>query len=309
MIAAAIDIGTNSVLLTVGERAPGGEIHILDDRSEITRLGQGVDHDRLLRPEAMARTAAAVAEFAERARRLGAAVVRAVGTSAARDARNTEAFARLLRERAGLALEVLSGEEEARLSYQAVRGDASLGLPPGDLIVVDIGGGSAEFIHGDEAAIRFRASIDCGAVRTTERFFADDPPTPAQMAAAAAWLDARLGALPDLPAGAPLVGIGGTFVNLAGVRLALPEFQPGRLHGLLLDRGAVERQIARFASMPTEARRGIPGLEPKRADIILAGALLLGRILERRRADVIRVSVRGLRYGVLFEMMAGEAPA
>ena len=307
MIAAAIDIGTNSVLLTVGRQDAGGAATILDDASEITRLGQGVDRERTLQPAALARTVDAVARFAGRARELGAERIRAVGTSAARDARNAAEFAALLRDRAGVDLEILPGEEEARLSYKAVRGDASLGLPAGDLVVADIGGGSVEFIHGDEAGIRFRTSLNCGAVRVTERFFSSDPPSGEQIAQAAAWVDAQLAALPDLPAGAPLVGIGGTFVNLAAVRLGMANFQPEHLHGTPLDAAEVERQIALFVSMPTELRRGIPGLEPKRADVITAGALLVRRILARLSAGEIRASVRGLRYGVLFEML-GASP-
>ena len=120
-------------------------------------------------------------------------------------------------------------------------------------------------------------------------------------------MDAQLAALPDLPAGAPLVGIGGTFVNLAAVRLGMANFQPEHLHGTPLDAAEVERQIALFVSMPTELRRGIPGLEPKRADVITAGALLVRRILARLSAGEIRASVRGLRYGVLFEML-GASP-
>lgn len=303
MIAAAIDVGTNSVLLTVGERMPDGEVRILDECSEITRLGQGVDHARTLRAEAMERTASAVTSFAGRARELGAVRLRVVGTSAARDARNRAEFACLLRQRAGVELEILSGEEEARLSYQAVRADSSLGLPAGDLVVVDIGGGSMECIRGDEAGIRFRISIDCGAVRITERFFASDPPTPAERAHAARWIDAQLAALPELRPGIPAAGIGGTFVNLAAVRLGLREFRAEQIHGALLDRAEVDRQVALFASMPTRERQAVPGVEPKRADVILAGALLLQRLLQRLGNPVIQVSTRGVRYGILFQML------
>ena len=235
---------------------------------------------------------------------MGASRLRAVGTSALRDACNTPEFADLLRRQTGLLLEVLSGEAEALLSYRAVRDDTSLGLPPNDLIVVDIGGGSAEFIHGDAAGIRFRTSLDCGAVRTTERFFHADPPTPAEIAATAQWLDAQLATLPDFPAGAPAVGIGGTFVNLAAVESSAAQEGVASLHGTVLDQTAVARQIARFAAMPTAQRRQIPGLEPKRADVILAGALLVQRILERFALPAIR-SVRGLRYGVLWR--SGDA--
>ncbi len=303
VIAAAIDVGTNSVLLTVGERLADGEVRILEERSEITRLGQGVDHARTLRAEAMERTATAVAGFASRARELGAVHLRVVGTSAARDARNATEFACLLRQRAGVELEILSGEEEARLSYQAVRADPSLGLPAGDLIVVDIGGGSVECIWGDEAGIRFHASIDCGAVRVTERFFASDPPTLAERDRAIHWIDAQLAALPAFPLGIPAAGIGGTFVNLASICLGLREFRAEQIHGAFLDRAEVDRQVALFASMPTRERQAIPGLEPKRADVILAGALLLQRLLQRLGNPAIQVSTRGVRYGVLFQML------
>ncbi|MDH7571105.1 MAG: Ppx/GppA phosphatase family protein [Armatimonadota bacterium] len=303
MRAAAIDIGTNSVLLVVGERLGNEEPRILHERAEITRLGEGVDAERQLRGAAMERTAAVVARFADEARALGASLIRAVGTSALRDANNAEEFALLLRRCAGLSLEVVHGDEEARLAYAAVRGDASLGLPTGALVVVDIGGGSVEFVFGYEEELRFRRSLDCGAVRVTERFFHADPPTPQQLAAAAAWLNEALAALPD-PPNAPAGGIGGTCVNLAAVRLALPQLDPARVHGQYLHVAEVERQIALFASMPTERRRGIPGLEPKRADVILAGALVLRRVLSRLRAPGITVSARGLRYGVLYELLA-----
>lgn len=310
MLAAAIDIGTNSVLLTVAERTPAGDVRVLEDRSQITRLGEGVDQERVLRPEAMDRTAEAVAAFAAQARALGASQIRAVGTSATRDARNAGDFARLLRERAHVDLEILSGEQEALLSYEAVRGDDSLGLPAGDLLVVDIGGGSAEFIYGSAEHIRFRTSLDCGAVRVTERFLHTDPPAPSERDAAERWLQAQLATLPNLPAETPTVGIGGTFVNLASVQ-ASASARPdaglvggvGHLHGAVLDRAEVERQIALFAACSVADRRRIPGLEPGRADVILAGALLVRCILDRFGLPHIRVSVRGLRYGLLWEML------
>ena len=297
---AAIDIGTNSTKMTVADVSADGTLTVVAEDSDVTRLGEGVDADKRLNDSAMSRTLDAIARFAEEARRQGAEVVLGAGTSALRDAANGAEFIAQAKQRAEVEIQIITGDREAQLAYAAVRSDSTLSLPSeAHLLVFDIGGGSTELILGDASGVGRHKSLDIGAVRLTERFLKSDPPTTYDINQAAQYARAAFSTFlaPDTP---PLIaGIGGTAVNIAAVTLGQAKPDPDALHGTTLSHAAVSSALDRFAHLPLAERREIPGLEPKRADVIVAGALILDGLLTYFHADRFLLSARGLRYGLL----------
>ncbi len=296
---AAIDVGTNSVKLHVGERLDDGEWRTVLDRSEITRLGEGIHEIGRLGEEPTRRTIAAIAQLADEARREGAEAIVALGTAGLRQAANSDAFLEAVRERAGVELEVISGEEEARLSYLAAA--EALHLGEGRLGVFETGGGSSQFTFGEGGHVEERFSLDLGAVPVTERFGLDQAVDEKTVAAARAEIASQLGALDGRPPLEVLAGIGGAITNLAGVQLGLERYEPGRVRGLELEAAEVDRQIELYRTRDAEERRSIRGLQPKRAEVILAGACIVRTVLAELGRDSLTVSDQGLRHGVLFE--------
>ena len=296
---AAIDVGTNSVKLHVGERLDDGGWRTVVDRSEMTRLGEGVAETGRLGEEPIRRTVAAIAELADDARRNGAEGIAAVGTAGLRQAANAADFLAAAREQAGVEVEVISGEEEARLSVLAATDALHLGR--GTLAVFETGGGSSQFTFGALGRIDEQFSLDLGAVPVTERFGLDRAVDTATVTAARAAIAAELGALDGRPAPDVLVGIGGAITNLAGVELGLERYEPERVRGFTLTAAEVDRQIELYRARDAEERRSIVGLQPKRAEVILAGACIVRTVLEQLGRDSLTVSDQGLRHGVLLE--------
>ncbi|WP_438019007.1 Ppx/GppA phosphatase family protein [Sorangium sp. So ce315] len=304
MSVAAIDIGTNSVLLLIAERR-GGELVALVERATITRLGQGVDATRALAPEAVERTLACLARYGEELRSLGVERVDAVGTSAMRDAAGGEAFIARARDLLGVAPRVISGSEEAELTYAGAL--TGLALPArGPRIVFDVGGGSTEIIVGDAGGQVERAvSLDVGSVRLTERHVRSDPPAEAELEAVRADARAALASVPAGPlSGAPtLIGVAGTVTTLAALVRDVVPYDGARVHGARLSGAEVVAITSRLAALPLAARRQLPALDPARADVIVAGSVLIEEILAwaSRAAgapvDLI-ASDRGVRWGL-----------
>lgn len=300
---AVVDVGTNTVLLTVAERR-GGSFHPVVERAEITRLGRGVDRTGRLDPAAIAETVAVIARYAAEARSLGAGRIAAVATSAARDARNGAEFFEASRIAAGLAPEIIPGEEEARLVHLSAWGD--FGVPGRPLCVLDVGGGSSEITWGSGPSPAGRRSFQMGAVRLTERTVPGDPPSPAdlqRMRDAARESLAEVGAIRASGAfdGARLVAVAGTVTTLAAVAQELPEYDALRVHGSRLRRGELESLLDRLAALTTADRARLPGMEPKRADVIVAGAILVATVLDRGGFEELTVSDRGVRWGLLHD--------
>lgn len=294
---AVIDVGTNSVLLLVAERGPEGRWGAVQERAAITRLGRGVDQARLLLEAAIEETLGVVEAFAAEARALGAGALVITATSAARDARNGAVFLEGVRARTGLVAEILSGDEEARLSFTSARAD----FPgPGGLVVMDLGGGSTEFIFGAPGGeVTFRQSFDVGSVRLTERFLHGDPPAPAELEALTAHLRAVLAPLPRAATGQRLVGLAGTVTTLFAVARAIDPWDARLVHGGTLTLAEVRAVVDRLAALPLARRGALPGLQPRRADVIVAGGVLLRTALELLQVDQLTVSDRGLRWGLL----------
>jgi exopolyphosphatase / guanosine-5'-triphosphate,3'-diphosphate pyrophosphatase len=300
---AAIDVGTNSVLLLVAEQDARGRFAAVAEQAEITRLGRGVDSTRALAPQAIEETLAVVERFVALARAQGAQGVVISATSAARDASNGATFLALARERVGLPLEILTGDEEARLSFASAFADFG---GAGPLAMVDIGGGSTEVVLGDaHGDILFRRSFDVGSVRLTERLLRDDPPSSQELGAVRSAIRKALKELPASPPGTALVGIAGTVTTLFAVNAGLATWDPEKVHGLMLSRAEVDTTVARLVALPVAKRRLVPGLQPKRADVIVAGGLILQGVLKALDLDRLRVSDRGLRWGLLADRFGG----
>jgi exopolyphosphatase/guanosine-5'-triphosphate,3'-diphosphate pyrophosphatase len=299
---AAIDIGTNSVLLLVAERNSQGRWVPVAERAEITRLGRGVDKTRKLAPEAIEDTVAAVTTFCEEARSLGAAGIVASATSAARDASNGADFLNAVKQRAGIDVEIISGDLEARLSFATVYEDfAQAGTEP--LVCIDIGGGSTELIFGGEGTQRselvFRKSFDVGSVRLTERFVKTDPPGMEEQEALVKAVDEAFSELPAPAANTRVVGVAGTVTTLYTVLHGIDPYDAQRVQGGALTVAELSSLRQKLFSLPLADRRQLPGLPPKRADVICAGAIILERLLMKLGARECTVSDRGLRWGLL----------
>jgi exopolyphosphatase / guanosine-5'-triphosphate,3'-diphosphate pyrophosphatase len=305
---AAIDCGTNSIRLLVADLpdvSAGSQAPLADlvRRMEIVRLGEGVDRTGRLDPKAIERTRRALAEYAAEIAELGAERVRMVATSASRDASNADDFRAMVLDTLGVEPEVISGDEEARLSFAgAVRGLPGDARPP--YLVVDIGGGSTEFIVGSttpEASV----SVNIGCVRMTERHLHDDPPTPEQIAAAEADIRANvnraLGAVPGRNA-ATLVGLAGSVTTVTAIALGLSEYDSTRIHHARLSYEEVAKVTGDLLAMPVAQRSAIPVMHPGRADVIGAGALVLRVIMEEAGMTSVVASEHDILDGIAWSL-------
>lgn len=304
MRVAAFDVGTNTTRLLVAEGGHGadGAPRELDRRLIFTRLGQGVDASRRLRPEAIARTVEALEELHRVAAGLGAERFRVGATSAVRDAANRNELLEAVREALAVEPEMLSGEDEARLSYLGATGD----LPPGRYLVADIGGGSTELVVGSGASVEGRISLDIGSVRLTERHLATDPPTPTELAALTDDIDSALAAADRAIAGAGdarFVGVAGTVTTLAALSLGLERYDPSLTHHYRLSADDVEMQYRRLAALPVAQRLELPCLPRDRADVIVAGTAILSRLMARWSFTEVVVSEKDILDGLARELL------
>ena len=283
---AAIDCGTNSIRLLIADIERGNGTTSLTDvvrEMRVVRLGEGVDAAGELAPAALERTFAATADYAELIREHGAEAVRFVATSASRDARNREVFVDGIRNLLGVEPEVISGDEEAALSFAG----ASSVLPILDghqVLVVDLGGGSTEFVLGTAQGVTAAKSVDVGCVRLTERHLRNDPPTAEQISAAEADVDAAMAlAQRDVPLeqATAVVGVAGSITTITAHALRLPEYRPDDIHGAELPLDTVRAAATDLLEMDRSERAGLPYMHPGRVDVIGAGGLVWRRILER----------------------------
>jgi exopolyphosphatase / guanosine-5'-triphosphate,3'-diphosphate pyrophosphatase len=302
---AVIDCGTNSVKFHIAEHRSDGDWTTIVDRAEVTRLGEGLERTGAISTEAIDRTAAAIGEMVDEARRHDVRIVAAVGTAGLRSATNRDDVVRAVEAATGIEIRVISGEEESRLAYQAVR--EGLGPVDGSLVVFDTGGGSTQFTFGDAATVQERYSVDVGAVRYTEQFGLAGAVGVEGLEQALERVAADLARLDGRPTPDALVGMGGTITNLIAVELGLAIYDADRVRGATLERAEIERQIELYRTKDTDARRAIVGLQPKRADVILAGACIVRTVLDLLGCERLTVSDRGLRHGLLVERFGSSS--
>jgi exopolyphosphatase/guanosine-5'-triphosphate,3'-diphosphate pyrophosphatase len=294
-----VDVGTNSVKFHLAERSADGAWRQLVDRAEMTRLGEGLEESGRLKPQPMARTIDAIAAMVDEAGRHGAEAIAAVGTAGLRAAGNSAEFVEAVQARCGVRVEVISGEEEARLAFLAAT--SGLERVDGSLVVFETGGGSTQFTFGHEERLEEQFSVPVGAVRIAEQFGLDGVVDDTVLAAAVDAIAAELPSLDGRPTPATLVAMGGAVTNLASVKHELVTYDPEIVQGSELDVQELDRLIELFRSRSAEERRKIVGLQPKRAEIILAGACIVRTVLGKLGRESLTVSDRGLRHRLLVE--------
>lgn len=303
---AVIDLGTNTTRLLVAD-VRDGRVDEVERRLRITRLGEGVDARRRLLPLPIARVRNCLADFRRELEALGAERTLALGTSAVRDAENGEAFLGEIEWSYGFTTRLLSGDEEARLTFRGATAGRRL---EGGTLVVDIGGGSTELIAGTPEGIRFHDSLDLGCVRMTERFLTSDPPTSELADCAAAARSLLAERVPDEVRrnARAAIGVAGTVTTLAALDIGLTEYDPERIHGHRVPIEAVEQQLERLAALPLAERREVPGLDPERAPVIVAGAVIAREVLAHFELPELEASERDLLHGAALEAAALPEP-
>lgn len=307
---AAIDCGTNSIRLLIAEAGvAGGPFVELDRRTEIVRLGQGVDATGEFHPDALARTFAVTDAYAELIRTAGVPPERThfVATSAARDARNRDAFLDGIQARVGVVPDVITGDLEAQLSFT---GALSRVRPEGEpVLVMDIGGGSTEFIVGRaDAGLESAISLDVGSVRLTERFLKTHPPAPEGLAAASAYVDELLDRSGvDFATVGFWIGVAGTATTLAGVYIGLDVYDRQRVHGSTIPRAELALMLADLSSMTLPEIRALPSMHPNRADVVTGGALIATRVAARMRVADLVISESDILDGIALALLTENA--
>jgi len=298
---ASVDVGTNTALLLVAD-GTAETLNPLHEEETIVRLGEGVDESRQLLPAAMTRVADALEHYVGVCRRYDVATMLLTGTSAVRDAANREQLMALLRTRFGLDMILLSGEEEARLTFLgAMSNKAALSAPA---VLIDIGGGSTELILGARGQVDSAVSLDIGSVRLTERVLRSDPVRDDELRRLGEIIRGALRQIPfETTTPATLVGVAGTVTTLAAMHLNMTHYSAEIIDHATLSLNDVERLIGELQSKTLAERKKIPGLHPKRADVILAGAAILAESMRHLGKTELLVSHRGLRYGVILDYL------
>lgn len=294
---AVIDAGTNSIKFHIGESARDGTWRTVIDRAEVTRLGEGFGQERVITNAARKRAVDAIQAMVDEARKYDVRALAAVGTAGLRIASNGPEVVAEIAARTGVQIEVISGEEEGRLAYLGAR--SGLGAFNGALVVFDTGGGSSQFSFGHGSQVDKRFSVEVGAVKYTERFHLDQAVSSDVLRQAFEAISADLACLDGRASPEQLVAMGGVVTNITAVKHQLATYDPTVVQGTVLDRAEVDRQIERYRSLDAAARRTIVGLQPKREEVILAGACIVRTVMEKLGMTSLTVSDRGLRHGAL----------
>ena len=311
MRVAALDLGTNTTRLLVAD-VQDGRVDDVERRVEITRLGEDVDARRRLLPLPVARVRNCLTDYRRTLEQLGAERTLAVATSAVRDAENGEAFLGEVEWSYGFTTRLLSGEDEALLTFRGATLTREVKQPT---LVVDLGGGSTELIVGDREHVRFHVSLDAGSVRMTERYLHSDPPDSLYLEQCARAVRALLAEhVPDDVRPEAAIGVAGTVTTLAALAQNLPEYDPVRVHGFRLSAKDIDEQLARLATLPLSDRQEVPALEPQRAAVIVGGVVILREVLAHFGLEEIEASERDILHGIALEAaqlpepVEGDAP-
>jgi exopolyphosphatase/guanosine-5'-triphosphate,3'-diphosphate pyrophosphatase len=297
---ASIDIGTNTILLLIAEVSEG-EMKPLLEMEAIVRLGENLQKSGVISPQAMDRGLQTLTQYLERCQAWEVQKLFAVGTSALREAKNSEVFLKLVKEKLNLSIGVISGEEEAQLSFLAVAKDfQETGKP---ILVVDVGGGSTEFILGRGDQISQWISLPLGSVRFTEQFLHSDPVQEEEWQKMERKILESLVDIPHSQEPLSMVAVGGTATTLASVEQGLEEFVVEKIHHFVLKKEALKNQLLLYRSQTIEERKKIPGLPMARADVVLAGAAILYLTMEEVNCPSVLMSCHGVRYGLIYKML------
>ncbi|MCX7983283.1 MAG: Ppx/GppA family phosphatase [Bacteroidetes bacterium] len=302
---AAIDIGTNTVLMVVLERTSHETFNVLCDEHAIARMGKSVDSQKIILPESFERVENCLLRYKSIAEKLNVDKIVVCGTSALRDAKNQREFIDYIKSRLGITIQVLSGKEEARLTYigSLVGWYEKMNTP---VAVVDIGGGSTELAFGESTRLVSSMSIDIGSVRITERYLLHSPPETDELEEASAVIRAHLSTLPRVPISTTFVGVAGTITTLAAYIQNLITFQTSKIHRFMLWKDKVDLAYNTLKDLPYTELLSIPSIHPQRADIILAGILIVRLLMEEYNLSAITVSTQGLRYGLAYETLFAD---
>jgi exopolyphosphatase/guanosine-5'-triphosphate,3'-diphosphate pyrophosphatase len=293
---AVIDIGTNTLLLLIVD----GQLRRIADECRFGRLGKGLDASGRIAGDAIARSLEICRDYRRLLDEHGVAVPRVIGTQALREAKNAGDFVQPAQQILRGDIEVIDGKREAQLAFLSVaRTFPELANQP--YVVVDVGGGSTELIATDGRSVTSASSVPIGAVRLTERFLAHDPPRSDELRGLEADIDRQL---PPLPPRVPVIATAGTATTMAAVRLALGTYDPDAVTGLRMSPAALAAQYAHLATLTTAQRRELPGMEPQRADVIVAGMAIYARVVARIDAPVWIACDRGIRWGLAYEAIS-----
>jgi len=292
---AVIDVGTNSVLLTVAELSP--VFTVIADKVKTTRLGEGLEETQRFSEEAIERTVTVIGEFIEISRRNGAEKIIIAGTKALRISRNAPKFRKILLEKTGHPVRILTEEEEAAYSYLSIACEED--FRKSGNVVIDIGGGSTEFIYGRGMQIEKSFSLSIGCVSLTEKFYLHDPPGEKDIQNCRDNILDAVSILPEIQEGYRVIGVGGTITSLAAMKLKINRYDRKKINFILLSRGEIECFRDLLLSLSFEERKKLRGLEEKRADIIPAGTEILYTVMKQFHVEEVITSVAGVRYGIL----------
>ncbi len=298
---AAIDIGTNTILMVIAEYDENSGMKVLHDEHAIARLGKGVDAQHRILPETVQRVEKVLDKYRSIAHSFDIATIVACGTSALRDATNRYEFIEYIHQKLGIRISVLSGTDEAQLTFLgALVGWWNEDLPVG---VLDIGGGSTELSIGKGLILKKSSSIDVGSVRLTERILKSSPPTDTEIQTASQFIKEHIHQFPPLESNTALVGVAGTVTTLAAIDLGLVDFRAEKIHTHKLSIEAIRKVFDTLKQLNVSQLKTIPAIHPDRADIIVAGTLILLTIMEALSIEHITVSTQGLRYGIAYNAL------
>ena len=305
---ASIDIGTNTFRLLVSEPNRGNSLKKLYIEREITRLGEGLSPGRMLiNPNAIDRSLKALSGFSLKIKEYGVGKLRAVATSAVRESANGQEFVKRVKEETGIPVEVISGDEEARLTVMGVLSSVKFDTP--DCLIFDIGGGSTEYVYVKEGDITDITSTGLGVVRLTEQYLGNDTDTDSDLTLLSAHIDEKISeGLSSLPAtggkNLTLIGTAGTPTTLAAIELRLTRYNPALVNNFTLTREMVEGTLSRLMEIPKSERINVPGLEKGREDLIISGIVIVLKTMERFSSDAMVVSDSGLLEGIAYNMIS-----
>jgi exopolyphosphatase/guanosine-5'-triphosphate,3'-diphosphate pyrophosphatase len=295
----SIDIGTNTILMLIADVDSNGTIQVIRDEHIIARLGKGVDDKRMILPETFGRVLSFLSEYVRIHKVERSEQIIACGTSALRDATNRQEFIEFIKSRLGLEISILSGDEEAEMTYIGGVSEFTTSNQTQQFVVLDIGGGSSEIVTGTNESVSSKISLDVGSVRLTERFLKTCPPLLSSLGDAQHYVKDHLRGLARPPEGTRCIGVAGTLTTLAAINLQLETYDRERVSGHVLGIDVIEGIFARLKGKRLEELRAIPQILPQRADIIVAGILILTEVMKQIGIVSVTASDRGLRYGIL----------